>query len=100
MLARDMLANRMAQLGATRIAVFFFEGDPIEQLEERRSVAIRRGLAQSSASFMIVDHPPGFHGQNAAWTGRLARRYRDCLLWLVGESGVPAGEVSCSPSTG
>lgn len=100
MLARDMLADRMAQLGATRIAVFFFEGDPLERLEERRSVAIRRGLAQSSASFMIVDHPPGLNGQNAAWTGRLARRYRDCLLWLARESGLPAGEVSCSPSTG
>lgn len=100
MSARDALADRMAQLGATRIVVFFFEGDPLERLEERRSVAIRRGLEQSGASFMIVDHPPGLSGQNAAWTGRLARRYRDCLLWLVGESGLPAGEVSCSLPSG
>lgn len=100
MLARDILANRLAHVGATRIAVFFFEGDRVEQLEERRSVAIRRELEQSSASFMIVDHPPGLHGPNAMWMGRLARRYRDCLLRLIGEVGLPAGEVRCSPSTG
>jgi hypothetical protein len=99
-LARDMLAGRLARIGATRIAVFFFEGDPLEQLEERRSIAMRRGLEQSSASFMIVDHPPGLHGQNAMWSGRLARRYRDCLLRLVGEIGLPPGEVPCSLSTG
>jgi hypothetical protein len=99
-LARDMLADRLAHVGATRIAVFFFEGDPIEGLAERRSIAIRRGLEQSGASFMIVDHPPGLIGQTAAWTGRLARRYRDCLLRLVGEIGVPSGEVRCSTSLG
>ena len=98
MLARDILANRLAHVGATRIAVFFFEGDRVEQLEERRSVAIWRALEQSSATFMIVDHPPGLHGPNAMWMGRLARRYRDCLLWLIGEIGLPAGEVRCSPS--
>lgn len=98
--ARDMLADRLAHVGTTRIAVFFFEGDPAEQLEERRSVAFRRRLEQSAASFMIVDHPAGLTGQNASWSGRLARRYRDCLLRLVGEIGLPGGEVRCSTSSG
>lgn len=68
-LARDDLAGRLAQVGATRIAVFFFEDDPVT-------------------------------GRNAGWSGRLARRYRDCLLRLVGEIAPPAGEVRCSPTTG
>jgi hypothetical protein len=90
----------MARAKATRIAVFFFEGDLLENLEVRRSVAIRRGLAASGASFTIVDHPPDLYGHQAMVSGRLVRRYRDCLLRLVRDADVPAREVQCSLSTG
>ena len=33
-------------------------------------------------------------------TGRLVRRYRDCLLRLVREADLPSGELQCSLSTG
>lgn len=97
---RDILSERLARAKATRIAVFFFEGDLLENLEVRRSVAIRRGLAASGASFTIVDHPPDLYGHQAMVSGRLVRRYRDCLLRLVRDAEVPAGEIQCSLSTG
>lgn len=97
---RDILSERLARAKATRIAVFFFEGDLLENLKVRRSVAIRRGLAASGASFTIVDHPPDLYGHQAMVSGRLVRRYRDCLLRLVRDADVPAGEIQCSLSTG
>lgn len=97
---RDVLAERLARAEAARIAIFFFEGDLLENLEERRSVAIRRGLEKSGASFMIVDHPPDLHGHPAMVTGRLVRRYRDCLLQLVRDAELAAGEFECSRSSG
>lgn len=97
---RDILAERLSRAKATRVAVFFFEGDLLENLEVRRSVAIRRGLAASDASFTIIDHPPDLYGHQAMVTGRMVRRYRDCLLRLVRDAGLPAGEIQCSLSTG
>jgi pimeloyl-ACP methyl ester carboxylesterase len=97
---RDVLAERLARAKATRIAVFFFEGDLLENLEVRRSVAIRRGLVASGASFAIIDHPPDLYGHPAMVSGRLVRRYRDCLLRLVRDADLPAGEIQCSLSTG
>lgn len=97
---RDILSDRLLRAKATRIAVFFFEGDLLENLEVRRSVAIRRALAASGASFAIVDHPPDLYGHQAMVSGRLVRRYRDCLLRLVRDADLPAGEIQCSLSTG
>ena len=98
---RDVLAQKLAGARTKRVAAFFFESDPIEEgLNERRAVAVRRGLQSSGASFMVVDRPPDLHGHSAGATGRFVRRYRDCLLRLVLDADQPAGEIQCSRSDG
>jgi pimeloyl-ACP methyl ester carboxylesterase len=96
----ENLGRKLAGAKAKRIAVFFFEGDFLEDLEIRRSFMIRPGLEKSGATFTIVDHPPDLHGHNAMATGRLVRRYRDCLLKLVRDADLPPGEIECSRATG
>lgn len=93
---RDRLAEMLASARAKRVAAFFFEGDPVEDLSERRAAAIRRGLQNSGSTFMVVDRPADLHGHSAGGTGRFVRRYRDCLLQLVQYGNQPAGEVQCS----
>jgi pimeloyl-ACP methyl ester carboxylesterase len=97
---RDILAEDLTRAGAKRIAIFFFEGDLLERLEERRSVAIRRSLEKSGASYVIVDHPPDLLGHQAMGSGRLVRRYRDCLLQFVRDVELPVGEFLCSLAAG
>jgi dienelactone hydrolase len=97
---RDLLAQTLAGARAKRVAAFFFEGDPVEDLSERRATAVRRGLQNSQSTFMVVDRPPDLHGHLAGVTGRFARRYRDCLLQLVQDADQPAGEVQCSCTSG
>ena len=98
---RDVLAQKLAGVRAKRVAAFFFEGDPVEEgLDERRAVAVRRGLQSSGASFMVVDRPPDLHGHSGGVPGRFVRRYRDCLLRLVLDADKPAGEIQCSRSEG
>src|SRR5260370_34387345 len=97
---RDVLAQKLAGARAKRIAAFFFEGDPVEELTVRRAVAVRRGLQSSGATFVVVDRPPDLRGHAAGGTGRFVRRYRDCLLQLVRDANQPAGEVPCSRSSG
>jgi pimeloyl-ACP methyl ester carboxylesterase len=41
---RDVLAQKLAGARAKYVAAFFFEGDPGEDLSERRAVAVRHGL--------------------------------------------------------
>jgi pimeloyl-ACP methyl ester carboxylesterase len=95
------LGRKLAVAKAPRIAVFFFEGDFLEEgLEIRRSYMIRDGLERSASTFLIVDHPPDLYGHQAMSTGRLVRRYRDCLLKLVHDADLTAGEIQCSRSTG
>jgi pimeloyl-ACP methyl ester carboxylesterase len=97
---RDLLAQKLAGAGAKRIAAFFFDGDPVEELTVRRAVAVRRGLQNSGATFVVVDRPPDLQGHVAGGTGRFVRRCRDCLLQLVRAANQPAGEVPCSHSSG
>ncbi len=97
---RDALAQKLAGARAKRVAAFFFEGDPIEELSERRAVAVRRGLQNSGSTFVVVDRPPDLHGHGGGATGRFVRRYRDCLRQLVQDANQPAGEVQCSRSSG
>lgn len=97
---RDVLARLPAGAKAKRVAAFFFEGDRLEAVEERRAVAIRRGLQQSDSTFVIVDRPPDLYGHSAGGEGRFVRRYRDCLLKFVLDDDAPPGEVQCSRSSG
>jgi pimeloyl-ACP methyl ester carboxylesterase len=97
---RDVLAQKLAGARAKYVAAFFFEGDPGEDLSERRAVAVRHGLQNSGSTFVVVDRPPDLHGHGAGGTGRFVRRYRDCLLQLVQGANQPAGEVQCSRSSG
>jgi pimeloyl-ACP methyl ester carboxylesterase len=98
---RDMLAQKLAGAKAKRIAAFFFADDPREEgLNERRAVAVRRGLQSSRSTFVVTDRPPDLHGHGAGTTGRFVRRYRDCLLQLVQDADQPVGEVQCSRSNG
>ncbi|MBM3649891.1 MAG: hypothetical protein FJX11_19095 [Alphaproteobacteria bacterium] len=97
---RDVLAGDLALAQAKRVAIFLFEGDLLEDLEERRAVAFRRALDNSASSYLIVDHPPDLRGHQAIGSGRLVRRYRDCLLQLIRDAELPAGETLCSRTTG
>jgi hypothetical protein len=95
------LGRILAGAKAPRIAVFFFEGDFLEEeVEIRRSYMIRGGLEKTASTFMIVDHPPDLYGHQAMGTGRIVRRYRDCLLRLVRDADLPSGEIECVRSTG
>jgi len=97
---RDALAQKLTGAKARRIAAFFFDGDPREETEERRAVVIRRALQSTPSTFMVVDRPPDLYGHAGAGKGRLARRYRDCLLQFVQGADDPPGEVECSRTTG
>jgi pimeloyl-ACP methyl ester carboxylesterase len=97
---RDVLAQKLAGARTKRVAAFFFEGDPREDVSERRAAAIRRGLQKSGSAFIVVDRPPDLPGHSGGATGRFARRYRDCLLQFVRSADQPAGEVQCSRSSG
>ena len=98
---RDVLAQKLAGAWAKRVAAFFFDGDPVEEgLNERRAIAVRRGLLGSGSTFMVLDRPPDLRGHGAGATGRFVRRYRDCLLRLVLDADRAAGEVQCSGSSG
>lgn len=97
---RDVLVQKLAGAKAKRIAAFFFAGDPREEVEERRAVAIRRSLQGTQSAYMVVDRPADLYGHAAAGQGRLVRRYRDCLLQFVQNDDGPPGEVQCSGSAG
>jgi pimeloyl-ACP methyl ester carboxylesterase len=93
---RDVLAQKLATAKVGRIAAFFFDGDPAEDVSERRAVVLRRALQANGATFMVVDRPPGFYGHSAAVREEFVERYRDCLLQFVRNVDQPAGEVECS----
>lgn len=96
----DLLAIRTAGTRAKRIAAFFFDEDPQEQVEERRSMAFKRALRAAGTTFMITDRPLDLQSSSAAEGGRFVRRYRDCLLQFIQRADLPAGEVECSTSSG
>jgi hypothetical protein len=97
---RDVLAQKLAGAKAKRIAAFFFDGDPREAVDERRSAVVRRALQSTGSRYMIVDRPADLYGHAAAGSGRVVRRYRDCLLQFVQDAIEAAGEVQCSRSSG
>jgi dienelactone hydrolase len=63
---RDVLAHKLAGARTKRVAAFFFDGDPREDVSERRAAAIRRGLEKSGSTFIVVDRPPDLQGHSAA----------------------------------
>lgn len=95
---RDELARRLAMAKTKRIAVFFFDEDPREKVP--RSETTRQALQETRSAYMVVDRPPGLLGHLAGVTGLFARRYRDCLLWLMRSEEVRPGEVQCDPDRG
>jgi pimeloyl-ACP methyl ester carboxylesterase len=92
---RDALAQKLATAKVGRIAAFFFDGDPAEDVSERRAVVLRRALQANGATFMLVDRPPGLYGHGAAIHEEFVDHYRDCLLQFVRNPDQPAGEVRC-----
>ena len=92
---RDALAHKLATAKVGRIAAFFFDGDPAEDVRERRAVVLRRALQANGAAFMVVDRPPGFYGHWAPAGEDFVERYRDCLLQFVQKVDQPAGEARC-----
>jgi pimeloyl-ACP methyl ester carboxylesterase len=95
-----VLAQKLAAARAKRIAAFFFEGDPLEDLDERRAAVLRQALQGKGPAFMLVDRPADLAGHAGGATGRFVRRYRDCLLRFIQNDGEPPGEVQCSTSSG
>ncbi|HEX9557820.1 MAG TPA: hypothetical protein VF991_15100 [Reyranella sp.] len=95
---RDLLAQKLAGARAKRVAAFFFEGD--WGVSEGRAAVIRQGLQNSGSTFMVVDRPADLPGHAAMGSGRLVRRYRDCLLQFIQNADQPAGEVQCSRPSG
>jgi predicted esterase len=97
---RDELARRLSTSKAKRVAAFFFEGDPRENVKGGRGPAIQRALQSAGAAYMVVDQPPDLHGHSAAGLGRFTRRYRDCLLQFMIGSEVKPGENQCDQTGG
>jgi pimeloyl-ACP methyl ester carboxylesterase len=95
---RDELARRLSLARTKRIAVFFFEGDPREEV--LRSETTRQALQISRSAYMLVDRPPGLLGHSAGMLGRFTRRYRDCLLQFMRSDEVQPGEVPCPADRG
>lgn len=96
----DLLADSPRGAKAKRIAAFFFDESPREQVEERRAMIVKRALQAAGATFMITDRPPDMQGASAAESGRFVRRYRDCLLQFIQRADLPVGEIECSTSSG
>jgi hypothetical protein len=95
---RNELARRLAVAKTKRIAVFFFEDDPSEQVP--RSETIRQALQDTRSAYLLVDRPPGLLGRWAGATGLFTRRYRDCLLRFMLSEEVQPGEVQCATNWG
>lgn len=95
---RNELARRLAMAKTNRIAVVFFDQDPGEKMP--RSGTTRQALQETRSAYMVVDRPPDLLGHTAGMTGLFARRYRDCLLWLMRSEEVLPGEVQCDPDRG
>ena len=57
-------------------------------------------LQRTRSAYMIVDRPPDLYADVAAGSGRLVRRYRDCLLQFAQDDDETSGEVHCPPSSG
>jgi hypothetical protein len=87
----DVLAPRLADGRATRIAAIFVDENP--------EVA-RRVLQQNGARFMLVDRLADLQGRAAANSGRFVRRYRDCLVQFAQSGDGRAGEVQCFSAGG
>ena len=85
--------------GKARGRILFRRG-PREAVEERRAAVIRRALQRTRSAYMIVDRPPDLYAHVAAGSGRLVRRYRDCLLQFAQDDDETSGEVHCPPSSG
>ena len=95
---RDELARRLSNAKARRVAMFLFEGDPLENVP--RGEVIRQVLQGTQSAFMIVDRPPDLDGHSAGGSGRFTRRYRDCLLRFMRADDVRPGEVQCATDRG
>ena len=91
-----ILAARLSQARAPRIAAFFFDGDPSEDTLERRAHMVQRALEPSGSSFLIVDRPPDLSGHGAAGYGRFTRRYRDCVVEFLRVPALPMGAAACT----
>ncbi|WP_422002795.1 hypothetical protein [Reyranella sp.] len=96
----DVLPERLARAEAKRVAVFLLDRDPLDDREDVRTGPLRRALMQRGASFVIVDRSPDGTGAASMTSGRLARRYRDCLLRLAETEGLAAGPISCPLASG
>jgi pimeloyl-ACP methyl ester carboxylesterase len=96
---RDELARRLLAAEAKRIAVFFFDGDPFDQIAEGRAAATRRALQATASSFLIVERPPALKGHMAAWERNFSRDYADCLLRFM-RAAVSVGENQCGVPRG
>jgi hypothetical protein len=103
--SRDRLAQRLQQAKARRMAAFFFDGDWLEDVPERRAVVIRRALQRTSSTFMVVDRPFDLYGHGGGQSGAFDKKYRDCLVWfaqaqeeLPGEARCPFGDQLAMPT--
>jgi pimeloyl-ACP methyl ester carboxylesterase len=96
--ARDELARRLSMARTKRIAVFFFEGDFLEEVP--RSETTRQALESTQSAYMFVDKPPDLIGHSGPVYGRFTRRYRDCLLQFMRTNDVRPGVVQCRTDRG
>jgi dienelactone hydrolase len=92
--SRDRLAQTLRQAKARRIAAFFFDGDWLEDVPERRAIVIRRALQSTRSTFMVVDRPFDFHGHGGGRGNAFDEKYLDCLVRFIQAADQP-GEVSC-----
>jgi pimeloyl-ACP methyl ester carboxylesterase len=92
--SRDLLAERLQNAKARRIAAFFFDGDWLEDVPERRAVVVRRALQRTQSAFMVVDRPFDYYGHWGMARSGFVGRYRDCLVRFV-QAREETGEIRC-----
>ena len=83
----------------TRVALFYFDGDPREDVIGGRAEPSRRALRSAGVPHIVVDRPDGFDGHFAAWHPLFARRYGECLLSFAGGDTPPMRD-SCDLTSG
>lgn len=83
----------------TRVALFFFDGDPREDVIGGRAEPSRRALRSAGVPHIVVDRPNGFDGHFGAWHPLFARRYGECLLGFAGGDTSPMRD-SCDLTSG
>jgi dienelactone hydrolase len=96
----EELAEMLAEVRKARVMMFFFNGDPRENVPGGRGERSRHALTKAGVPFVVVNKPADFWGHGAAGSGRFTRRYGECIVRFVQADSLPSGRHDCDQGVG